>query len=116
MDNGDTTCKDNLGLRRDADLLAKIHANTHYVPAVADPLNPSKFVDKIKVPTYMACQWKDEQTGGHCADLVEHFTGTAKWFTFTNGTHVDSLDPPRSSTGTTSSSCTWRTGAASGGR
>ena len=42
----------------------------------------------------MACQWTDEQTGGHCPTLAERFTGTdAKWFTFTNGTHVDSLDP-----------------------
>ena len=42
----------------------------------------------------MACQWTDEQTGGHCPTLAEHFTGTQrKWFTFTNGTHVDSLDP-----------------------
>ncbi len=51
-------------------------------------------MNKIKVPVYMACQWTDEQTGGHCPDLAEHFTGTSrKWFTFTNGTHVDSLDP-----------------------
>jgi hypothetical protein len=42
----------------------------------------------------MACQWEDEQTGGHCPDLAQHFTGTSqKWFTFTNGAHVDSLDP-----------------------
>ncbi len=42
----------------------------------------------------MACQWTDEQTGGHCPTLAEHFTGTdRKWFTFTNGTHIDSLDP-----------------------
>ena len=56
--------------------------------------SPVTFVDKIKVPTFMACQWTDEQTGGHCPTLAEHFTGTdRKWFTFTNGTHVDSLDP-----------------------
>ena len=43
---------------------------------------------------YLACQWTDEQTGGHCADLAQHFTGTKrKWFTFTNGVHADSLDP-----------------------
>ena len=49
---------------------------------------------KIKVPVYLACQFTDEQTGGHCADLAAHFTGTAhKWFTFTNGVHTDSLDP-----------------------
>jgi hypothetical protein len=43
---------------------------------------------------FMACQWEDEQTGGHCPDLAQHFTGTKlKWFTFTNGAHIDSLDP-----------------------
>jgi hypothetical protein len=42
----------------------------------------------------MACQWEDEQTGGHCPALAEHMSGTSrKWFTFTNGAHVDSLDP-----------------------
>ena len=64
------------------------------MPEVADPLSPITFVDKIKVPVFMACQWTDEQTGGHCPTLAERFTGTdRKWFTFTNGTHVDSLDP-----------------------
>ena len=49
---------------------------------------------KIKVPVYLACQWTDEQTGGHCPTLARRFTGTRrKWFTFTNGTHIDSLDP-----------------------
>ena len=75
-------------------LLAKIQANNHYRPKVADPLAPITFVHKIDVPIFMACQWTDEQTGGHCPDLAEHFTGTRqKWFTFTNGTHIDSLDP-----------------------
>ena len=42
----------------------------------------------------MACQWTDEQTGGHCPTLASRFTGTdKKWFTFTNGVHTDSLDP-----------------------
>ncbi|MGZ4200533.1 MAG: CocE/NonD family hydrolase [Thermoleophilaceae bacterium] len=95
VQQGDQTCKDNQVLHGEAvDLMAKIRANDHYVPAVADPLSPITFVNKIKVPTFMACQWTDEQTGGHCPDLAEHFTGTSrKWFTFTNGAHVDSLDP-----------------------
>jgi predicted acyl esterase len=95
IQEGDTTCKDNQALHGQAvDLMAKIRANDHYVPAVADPLAPVTFVDKIKAPVFMACQWTDEQTGGHCPTLAEHFTGTSrKWFTFTNGTHVDSLDP-----------------------
>ncbi len=92
---GDKTCQANQALHGDAvDLLSKIHDNRYYVPKVADPLAPITFVHKIKVPVYMACQWTDEQTGGHCADLASNFTGTQrKWFTFTNGTHIDSLDP-----------------------
>ncbi|MEA2158168.1 MAG: uncharacterized protein QOD66_548 [Solirubrobacteraceae bacterium] len=95
VQQGDQTCQANQTLHGQAvNLLAKIRANNHYKPAVADPLSPITFVNKIKVPVFMACQWTDEQTGGHCADLAEHFTGTQrKWFTFTNGAHVDSLDP-----------------------
>jgi predicted acyl esterase len=92
---GDRTCKANQVLHGEApDLIAKVRANTHYVPAVADPLSPVTFVHKIRVPVYLACQWTDEQTGAHCPDLAEHFTGTRhKWFTFANGYHTDSLDP-----------------------
>jgi predicted acyl esterase len=95
IQDGDETCKENQVLHGEAaDLLGKIRANSHYRPKVADPLSPVTFVNKIKVPTYVACQWTDEQTGGHCPTLAENFTGTPrKWFTFTNGTHVDSLDP-----------------------
>ncbi|HET7682967.1 MAG TPA: CocE/NonD family hydrolase [Marmoricola sp.] len=92
---GDATCAANQALHgQAADLMAKIRANSHYVPEVADPLDPISFVHKIDVPVFMACQWEDEQTGGHCPALVSHFTGTdKKWFTFTNGAHIDSLDP-----------------------
>jgi hypothetical protein len=95
IQQGDATCRQNQVLHGEAvNLMAKISANDHYVPSVADPLAPITFVNKITVPVFMACQWEDEQTGGHCADLAEHFTGTQqKWFTFTNGAHIDSLDP-----------------------
>ncbi|HEX8752938.1 MAG TPA: CocE/NonD family hydrolase [Solirubrobacterales bacterium] len=95
IQEGDSTCAGNQALHPEAaNLLKKIEENSHYNPEVADPLSPVTFVNKIKVPTFMACQWTDEQTGGHCPDLAEHFTGTRKkWFTFTNGTHIDSLDP-----------------------
>jgi predicted acyl esterase len=95
IQSGDTTCAANQALHPEAaDLNAKIAANSHYDPAVADALDPDTFVHKIKVPTFLACQWQDEQTGGHCGELVRHFTGTTqKWFTFTNGAHIDSLDP-----------------------
>jgi predicted acyl esterase len=99
IEEGDTTCDANQALHPEAaNLLHKIEENSHYKPEVADPLSPVTFVDKIDVPTFMACQWTDEQTGGHCPTLAEHMTGTdpgsnKKWFTFTNGTHIDSLDP-----------------------
>ena len=93
--DGDTICRDNQALHGEAaNLMAKIRRNNHYRPKVADPLDPVTFVHKINVPTFMACQFQDEQTGGHCPSLVRHFTGTKKkWFTFTNGAHIDSLDP-----------------------
>jgi uncharacterized protein len=95
IQEGDQVCADNQALHPEAvDLMAKIRENDHYVPEVADPLSPITFVDKINVPVFMACQWTDEQTGGHCPTLAQRMTGTdKKWFTYTNGTHVDSLSP-----------------------
>jgi uncharacterized protein len=95
IQGGDQTCKANQDLHPEAvNLIKKIRRNNYYRPRVADPLSPITFVHKIHVPVYLACQWTDEQTGGHCPALPSHFTGTRrKWFTFTNGVHTDSLDP-----------------------
>ena len=93
--NGDTVCAENQTLHPEAlDLLDKIDKNDFYIPEAADPLAPISFVDKINVPAFVVCQWQDEQTGGHCPELARRMTGTdKKWFTFTNGTHIDSLAP-----------------------
>jgi predicted acyl esterase len=95
IQQGDQTCEENQALHGEAvNLLRKVKRNDHYRAKVADPLSPITFVDKIEVPVYMACQWQDEQTGGHCPTLASRLTGTdRKWITFTNGTHVDSLAP-----------------------
>ena len=95
IQRGDQTCKANQALHDQAvDLLSKIRANRFYVPKVVNPIAPITFVHKINVPVFLACQFTDEQTGGHCPALSSHFTGTRrKWFTFTNGVHGDSLDP-----------------------
>jgi hypothetical protein len=92
---GDATCRANQAMHGEAtNLIGKIRANEHYVPSVADPLDPVAFVKRIHVPVYLACQFEDEQTGAHCPDLLQHLTGTRRvWATFTNGTHTDSLDP-----------------------
>jgi uncharacterized protein len=95
VQEGDATCTANQALHGEAaNLLQKIKENSLYHPKVADPLDPITFVNKINVPVFMACQFEDEQTGGHCPMLAQHFTGTTKkWFTYTNGAHIDSLDP-----------------------
>ncbi len=95
IQNGDQTCAANQVLHTAAaDLINKIDRNRFYRPKTADPLNPWKFVHKIRTPVFMACQWNDEQTGAHCPNLADRFTGTKrKWFTFNNGLHINSLDP-----------------------
>src|SRR5947209_2865316 len=73
--NGDRTCAQNQILHPQAeDLLKTIRENAHYRPGVADPLDPVTFVHKINVPVFLACQWEDEQTGGHCPTLAAHMT------------------------------------------
>ena len=95
IQGGDTTCAENQAMHGEArNLLKKIHANRTYRPRVADPLSPVTFAEKIEAPTFLACQWEDEQTGGHCPTLAGELAGNERaWSTFTNGTHVDSLSP-----------------------
>ena len=95
IQGGDEVCEANQVLHPEAQsLLKQIRENATYRPKIADPLDPITFVHKINVPVFMACQWQDEQTGGHCPTLATRFTGTdKKWFTFTNGPHIDSLHP-----------------------
>ncbi len=95
IQGGDTVCADNQAMHGEArNLLKKIHANRTYRPKTADPLSPVTFADKIEAPTFLACQWEDEQTGGHCPTLAGELAGNERaWSTFTNGTHVDSLSP-----------------------
>jgi len=95
IQKGDRVCEANQDLHPEAvNVVDKVRRNNYYRPKVADPVSPITFVHKIEVPVFLACQWTDEQTGGHCPSLPSRFTGTKrKWFTFTNGTHVDSLAP-----------------------
>jgi predicted acyl esterase len=95
IQQGDQTCRANQALHGEAtSVSALVDANAHYVPSLADPLDPITFVHEIRTPTFLVCQWEDEQTGGHCPALVANFTGTThKWFTFTNGAHIDAIDP-----------------------
>jgi predicted acyl esterase len=97
IQQGDQICAANQQLRlQTPDLLAQVAQNRFYSldPELAERYVPDSFVGRIKVPVYLACQFEDEQTGGRCANVIANFTGTdKKWFTLTNGAHIDSLDP-----------------------
>ena len=110
IQEGDATCEANQDLHPEAaDLMAKIRANDHYVPAVADPLSPKTFVNKINVPVFMACQWTDEQTGGHCPTWRSASPGRSASGSPSPTARTSTRSPRRPSTaGTTSCSSTSR--------
>ena len=93
--HGDEICRANQALHGEAvNLTREISQQRYFHPGFDDPLDPVTFVHRIHAATFLACQFTDEETGGHCPDLAEDFTGTRrKWFYFQNGTHTDSLDP-----------------------
>ncbi len=94
INKGDKTCKANQALRGQArNLLAGLQTN-QYATAETAGLSPTNFVDKIKVPTFLAGSLEDEQTGPHFPDMLANFTGGAPThFTVQNGVHSDPLDP-----------------------
>ncbi|MBS1847022.1 MAG: CocE/NonD family hydrolase [Actinobacteria bacterium] len=95
IESGDTTCKANQKLHSQApSLVSQIHHENTYIPSVVDPLTLSNVVPKIKAPTFLSCQFTDEQTGGYCPFLADHFTSSRSFkAAFTNGAHIDALDP-----------------------
>ena len=94
-DSGDAQCAENQLLRlQNVDVIAKAKANPYYNGEVADPLNPSMFADKIRVPVFMSGAWQDEQTGPRFARLFDRFTNAPvkRFFAF-NGAHADGFAP-----------------------
>lgn len=55
MQEGDQICIDNQKLRgQSTDLLQEAEDNKFYAPPVGDPRAPVTFVDRIKVPVFLA--------------------------------------------------------------
>ena len=94
IDEGDTTCERNQDLRlQSKPLLDRIRA-TPFAEHEFDYLNTETFVDRIQVPTYLASQFQDEQTGGSAANLMALFDpATTVFGSFTNGAHVEPMAP-----------------------
>ncbi|MEI8240348.1 MAG: CocE/NonD family hydrolase, partial [Actinomycetota bacterium] len=95
-DSGDTRCADNQKLRlQNPDLVKEIGDNPFYSNPLGDALAPITFVDKIKVPVFIAGAWQDEQTGGHFPVMLAKFTSSPHvYVTLVNGLHTESLSPP----------------------
>lgn len=95
IDEGDTTCLANQALRyQNVDAVEKAQATRYYDPAVADPVNPMLFADRIEVPVFMTGAWQDEQTGPGFQNLWDRMTNAPvrKFFGF-NGAHADGASP-----------------------
>lgn len=95
VDGGDTTCERNQLLRgQNVDAVAKAQRYTYYEPSVADPLNPSLFVDDIEVPVFLGGSFQDEQTGGRFPLLFDDFDNApVTRFSAWNGAHADGFAP-----------------------
>lgn len=93
--DGDETCAQNQLLRgQNVDVVQKAKDHPFYEPAIADPLNPSLFVDRIDVPVFLSGSFQDEQTGGRFPHLINRFknapiTRVSMW----NGAHADGYAP-----------------------
>lgn len=95
VDGGDATCEQNQRYRgQNVDASAKAQANRYYPPEIADPLNPSLFVNKIDVPVFQTGSFQDEQTGGRFPLLFDKFTSApVTKFSAMNGAHADGFAP-----------------------
>ena len=95
LERNDTVCAANQKLRlQNVDKIALAKHYTYYPPELADPLDPSLFVNKINVPVFLTGSFQDEQTGGRFPNLFDKFTNApVRRFTAFNGAHADGYAP-----------------------
>ncbi|MSP62820.1 MAG: CocE/NonD family hydrolase [Myxococcales bacterium] len=95
VDGGDGVCKENQLLHaQKVDNVAQAYMTPFYDPVIVDPINPTKFVDRIEVPVFLASAWQDEQTGPFFSTLLDRFThAPVTRFNVYNGVHVDAYQP-----------------------
>ena len=95
VQQGDAVCLANQRLRlQTQDPIAFTESHPFYVPDLMDQRSPINWVADIKVPTFLADQWQDEQTGGDFASMLSRFPMRKDVkITVQNGVHTSSLDP-----------------------
>ncbi len=92
---GDTVCEDNQVLRLQSRDLEEEISPERYDSDEYQYLAITSFADRIEVPTYLAVQFQDEQTGGSAVELARILQNTARPFraVFGNGAHADPMGP-----------------------
>lgn len=96
INGGDTTCAQNQVLRlQSRDIESEILPYRFDDDVVGEHLAISNIADRIEVPTYLAAQFQDEQTGGSAVFLAEQIQANGQPFraVFGNGAHADPLGP-----------------------
>lgn len=95
VDGGDETCRDNQLLHGQlVDNVAQARQIEFHDPAQHARFDPTNFVGRIEVPTFLTGNWHDEQTGPYFFLLFDRFTGSdAVRFTASNGVHIDGFAP-----------------------
>ena len=69
-------------------------SNKFYTPELMYDRSPINWVDKIQVPTFLACAWQDEQTGPGFAAMLDRIPNRPDVkITLVNGVHASALEP-----------------------
>ena len=95
VQKGDKVCEENQLLHsQKVDIIAKARSTPFFDPARYNGINPSSFVDAIKVPVFFAGSWQDEQTGPFFSPLMSRFSSSPLLrATVYNGIHPDGFAP-----------------------
>jgi predicted acyl esterase len=95
VDAGDKVCAENQLLHGQyIDNVEQARTLEFYDPVEHDAFNPTRFVDNIEVPVFLAGAFQDEQTGPFFSTLLDRFTRAAALrMTIYNGVHPDGFAP-----------------------
>jgi predicted acyl esterase len=92
LDAGDEICRDNMRLRGfTRDIFDTLDALPSQGVDAVEALAPFAFVDRIRVPVFLAGAWQDEAVGSTFAHMIDRFEVANAHFTMTNGGHGESM-------------------------
>ncbi|MGI8938139.1 MAG: CocE/NonD family hydrolase [Iamia sp.] len=94
IDEGDTTCEENLEIRVQNPDFGDFVRALENRPADSDSRDLSLLVKDIEVPVYLTGAWQDEQTGPRFGVMLDNFeSAEVTRFNLFNGRHPDGYTP-----------------------